>query len=250
MLMKCRKTIAWIVVVTIVTGAVSWDHPASAGFFTGTFQGKFTNPQLEGLRYDIDGNLVFEDNSGYAVYSGVGTNTLQWGDGPFDPPNASTVSFTGFSVVNAPSETEIPLGVFYYENGTSLVGTSIFGADFTIWLPEDASVVPLVAKMDILTTSNRGEPLFDADFLSFDKFPDTFHVFESESATAILYGRIVGDPEIELTRLEIQAGEGFVGAGAVPEPGTLSLLGCAALFLGGIRLRSRKVTDAKKSSCP
>lgn len=222
------------------TALASFAAPADAGVFTGTFEGVFTNPVPSGFEIDVDGSPLFFDNSATAVYSGVGTSILKWGSGDFAPPNESTVSFTGFDITNAPANTEIALGTFFFENGSSFVDTSIFGADFTISLSGGPAVNPLVSQVGILTTVNAGtDPFQDADFLSFNTFPNTFHVFEGDSATATLFGMIVGDPEIRLTRLELQSGGGFIGGPfvPVPEPSTFTIITSLVICLGLVRGR-------------
>ena len=68
-------------------------------------------------------------------------------------------------------------------------------------------------------------------------FPQTFNVFEDSTASAELFGKIVGDPQLVLTGIELnpdQSSNGFIGhgVGSVPDSGgTLALVGIALAAL-------------------
>jgi hypothetical protein len=201
------------------------------GDFTGTVNGVFSNPRLIGYSLSFPNIPEYRDNSATAVFNGVGSNRLEWGSKgsiTAPPPNINRVTFTGFSIVGVPAGTEIPLGIFEFENGTTSAGSEIFGADLTLTLGGDSTVVPLESSMNILTTLNTDfDPSFDADYLSFSSFSNTFHVFERDRASATLYGIFIGDLEIELTKLAFSEGGGFVAE--VPEPGALLMVAAAGV---------------------
>src|SRR5262245_8134670 len=56
--------------------------------YSGVVSGIFTNPVLSGEHINISGGFDFVDNTNTAVYSGTGTNQVQWGTFPVDqlPP--------------------------------------------------------------------------------------------------------------------------------------------------------------------
>jgi hypothetical protein len=221
--------------------------------YSGTVSGVFTNPVLTGAYIDLNHNPVFLDNTGSAVYSGVGTSTVQWGTSPspLPVPDFSRLIFTGNTVSNEPANTPFVLGTIAFLNGTSLTTSSIFGADLNLSFSGNGSVSAGVLKINIVATQNSGvDPYADADFIGFSSItpgpaiPTTFNVFEGKESTVTLIGSIVGDPQLTVSGLALPGDDpnGFLAEGqgsAAPEPGAglMMLAGLAVLAHVGFRTR-------------
>lgn len=208
--------------------------------YSGSISGVFTAPLLIGFDSD-NGVLVPVNNTpgfpgppvGAADYAGFGSNSILWGNGTF-PRNQLT--FTGADFTDISPGEVFHLGTITYTNGSAFVNTTIFGATLTLAATATdegnviVSVDPAVDQMGIIATVNYSfDARADADLLTFQAFSQTFNVFEGSTAIADVFGRIVGDPFLEITGIELapnQSQNGFIGNGVflVPEPATLSLL--------------------------
>lgn len=239
--------------VTVVGIALLWAPAALAGIMvSGQINAAFSNPVLAGENIALDGQRVFEDHSGTAVYSFVNNGSVAeviWGDDNGGAGSPSEVVFFGNTVSAMPIGQEFQLGTVTFNNGTSTVGTSIFGATLTLFVPQDPSVTPLTTNLQILTTRNHAPPIpfLDADYLTFPA-PTyvNFHVYEGAGATAIVWGRFVGDPELVITRLELapdQVGNGFLSE--APEPSSWILMGSGVLLFAAFRGLSRRGTSTR-----
>ena len=226
------------------------------GIHSGSISGTFSNAVLSGVVIDLDGStLIPVDNTTTAVDTGFGTNSITWGT-----PDPSSLSFTGKSFSGVAAGQVFDLGTITYFNGNSFRETLIFGATLalTVNSTQGGSIDPSVSSVDFLSTANHllpnGQPnptfkFQDADFLSFSAFPQTFNVFENSTASAELFGMIVGDPQLVLTRIELSPGQsnnGFIGHGVpsiADSGGTLALMGVglAALTAFGIRRRTAAI---------
>jgi PEP-CTERM motif len=235
-----------------VTGMTAQASP----LYSGSTQAAWSAPVLSGIDYDgATGVGTFVDETGVAAcnlsgcptqLNGYSPSTIAWGDEPAGGAiPTSTVTFTPASFAGVVANQMFELGTLTYLNGTSQ--DIIFGATLTVSLKLSAGepVQSLVIPLGIATTQNTGNVQQNADFLDFHTTtfntiqPVTFNVLEGATATAILYGKIVGDPQLSASSIVIAPGSeslGFIGNGvpAVPEPSTLLLMAggliCVAKF--------------------
>ena len=131
----------------------------------------------------------------------------------------------------------------------------IFGATLTLTalLTSSSAVVdPYVVQLGLVTTGNTGTAAQNADFIDFRNSlgttqPVTFNVLEGATATAILSGKIVGDPMLFATQITIAPGSqdaGFIGSGvplAIPEPSTWWLCLAGLALLKPLRIRAGRI---------
>ena len=213
---------------------------ASAGVLPAslTITGTFSNPVSSGNIIDAaTGAPTFYDNSSSVVVTGLGSNTLAWGSNTVTPPppTQSTLTFTGATITTPIFNTPFTLGTITFTNGTSALNSLIFGIDLTLGTA-DGSITPLTTRVGIVTTANTStDPAPNADFIGFDKFAATFNVFEGATASALLIGDLVGDPQFNLLDLELVPGNeanGFIGQGLpLPEPAPLALIALSLLAM-------------------
>lgn len=245
----------WVSSKTIVSAAICAALCATSvvdasPLYSGTITGTFTAPILSGNLIETDGSVSFLDNSAsqFLTYSGEGTPTFNWGnyDGgtPPLPPNVpdhSTLQFLGLDFTNRAPDEVFKLGTLTFTNGTSFVDTIVFGITLTIGVVDfNVAIDPAVTQVGILTTLNGDvDPFRDADFVSFDVLPLTFHVFEGATATADLFGYIHGDPQVVISGISLPPGQpGFLAP--VPEPGTYALILTGLALLGLVARRQRR----------
>ncbi len=215
---------------------------SAGGPFSGTVSGIFQNPVLTGNVVAIDGSLTPFDNTATAVTTGFASSNVTWGasttGGTF-----SHLLFLGDSFSNVAAGDTFHLGTIIFSNGTSDLNTLIFGAQLN--LSTGGVTDDHVSDLNIVTTANTGLSLArDADFIGFSDFASTFNVYEGRTASIELFGKIVGDPQLNFDFIQISAvtsGDGFIGhgVGSVPEASTwaLMLVGFGGL---GAALRSRR----------
>ena len=215
--------------------------------YSGSVSGIFTNPILSGNLIDVNGVNVFLDNTATAASSGAGTNAINWGRNsaalPVGTSPFSTARFVGANFTNVAPGTQFLLGYIYFTNGTSEMNSLIFGTTLTIGVTGNLSITPSTSNASIVTTSNTGiSPQRDADAIFFPSLGRSFNVFEGNTAVADVFGQIVGDPTLVLTRLALDPtlngpnAPGSIGNGAsdfVPEPSSWLLLasGLAPMIL-------------------
>ena len=224
---------------------------------SGQVYGLWSNPVLSGGLINVDRTVSAYDNRATAAWRANNED-------PPDPgslthgsalnrgasPGFSTAVFFGNDLLSVPQDVPVPLGTLTYLNGTSGLNSLIFGATLTLAVYQDPSVDPLAAEFGIHTTSNSGTcGACDADFISFDNISldRTMNVLEGYGATFIVSGMFVGDPQIQLTQIQLAPGQtgGFVGQGqpaAVPEPAPTFLLPAGLAALAGLGLRRRRAT--------
>ena len=217
------------------------------GTNSGSISGIFSDPVLSGYVILLDHSQLPLDNTTSAVYTGIGTNSITWGqDIGF---GVSSITFTGKSFSGVAPGQEFDLGTISFTNATNFNDTFIFGATLTLTVNSTVggSVDPGIAHLGFIATQNgTGSESADADFVTFDVFPVTFNVFEGQTATAELFGTIVGDPFLSVTGIQLNPGQennGFIGHGqpSVPDSsGTLGLMAIALAVLAMFGLPGQK----------
>ncbi len=257
--------------------ALSFGQAALAdSTYTGTVRGAWSSPQLTGAGIDpVTGVLTYYNNPNTAACNLAGClqaptlaapafgTSVVWGRGDQRLTNASiyssSVTFQGatFSDVEPVYPgvvgTVFELGRITYTNGTSQLGTGIYAATLTIDIGlagttdlVDTYQVPLT----IMSTANTGTAAQNADYLSFGSTfiqGISFNVYEGATATAIVYGRLIGDPVIQPVSIVIAPGSegaGFIGMGVpapIPEPSSYALMLSGLGVLACVRRRRRAI---------
>jgi hypothetical protein len=212
--------IAWMLAFSSVTSP----SPAAATepSYSGTITGVFDTPVLTGAFLDAGARRpVARDNTTTAGASGVATSSLTWGDTNGGTLAPSTLAFTGNSFSDVAPGQVFPLGTLSYFNGQNPPPSLIFG--LSMHLSAGDGIAPFTGPVDVVSTVNANlDRVADADVLVFSKFeiPSTLAAFEGTTVTAIVYGKIVGDSELEITGLSLAPGEashGCVAAGPFVE---------------------------------
>lgn len=209
---------------------------AHAGLFQGNSTGKFINPT--GLST--------------MVTTGVGTNLFTWGSGISNSP-PSSLEYTG-SAFNVDQNNPFVFGSLNYYNGTIASGTGANSISLSVILDFISPVGVLENfgyNLGLINTPNSSDPNSSADIVNFDNtvpsnffsaggvdytleflgfgtlsgggftISDSFRVFENDSASVDLIGRITSTPGI-----------------AVPEPSTPLLIGLGLLSFLWVRKKT------------
>ncbi|MBS1716181.1 MAG: choice-of-anchor K domain-containing protein [Armatimonadetes bacterium] len=206
--------------------------------YTGFVSGTFSDPELKGYGYNsqISGGYYWEDNTDTAVYTGFGTNAITWGTGTAVISH-SGITFTGATFDSVASGQEFELGTIEYLNGGTDPRTTIFGGilNLNITLTNGSTTIvdPLQVHYNSIGTINYEiDADADADFLNFDSLGIAFHVVEQQSDTAVVMGRIEGDPHFFIDSFQLSPDDqnGFLTT-AVPEPASIATFGLGLAFL-------------------
>jgi hypothetical protein len=215
----------------------------------------FSNPVLAGSIVNIPaaGQTTYMDDTATAVYTisnGPTVSSLQWGSFSAGETSQqfSELTLTGSSI---PSDVSTPfqLGTLTYTNGTSDIGTVIFGATLNFYDNTVSAASFLGSDQIIITTTSNvfgvpgGLANGDDDYINICGNQSNICATSIEAVeasqggagvTVNLFGTIVGDPMADIDFVQLAPGQdpltnGFLGSdpavGAqLPEPGSFSLL--------------------------
>jgi hypothetical protein len=200
-----RITIVGIALMLASSSVTSPTPAATVPSYSGTVTAMFDTPMLTGAFLDGGSRLpIARDNTRSAGVSGVATSSLTWGDSN----GGSTLVFTGNAFSDLVPGQVYPLGTLSYFNGQNTPASLVYG--LTMRLSAGDGVTPFAGPVDIVSTLNgKTDRVADADVLVFSKFeiPSMLAAFEGTAVTAIVYGRIVGDSELEVTSMSLAPGE-------------------------------------------
>jgi hypothetical protein len=260
--------------IAILLGLSQIGTPARADTLTGVF----SSPVLAGnlVNYPTYGTTSFADNTGTAVIGTAtpggalcaGANTLCWGTAPdLSIPASeqySQLTFVGSTAFNPNNPGIQSVGSITFLNGTSDLGSLIFGSNLSIY--DNGNLVG-VYNVIINTTSNQysgtgltpAQLAIDADYINIcgnqsNICASSIEAFEAgEGGTGLtvdLTGNLVGDPQLFLDGVNLDPSEsgctscGVVGSepglATTPEPSGLILMSTAAALFVGSWWRERR----------
>jgi hypothetical protein len=225
-------------VLAVLASPLMTSAARADSLYSGSVTGYFSNPVVTGNVVLIDGSNSFFDNTGTAATTGFDSSHVFWGNNP----GSSQLIFLGDTFSNIAPDQIFHIGTVIYTNGTSALESLIFGAQLHLIT---GVADEHVSNLSIVTTQNTGlSAARDSDFIGFSDFSPTFNVYEDQTSSIELFGSIIGDPMLDLDRIEISpvaAGAGFIGngIGGVPEP-TTWLLMIGGFFGLGAMFRTRR----------
>src|SRR3989454_10700271 len=197
--------VAWTLASSI---AIASTPEAPAPSYSGTITGFFDSPVLSGDFLQPRTRLpVSSDNTSTAVVSGIDTSSVTWGDNKGGTP-PSALTFPGRSLTGVVSGQVFPLGTLPFFNGTGLPASLIFGV--TMHLSAGGDITPFTGPVAMVPTQNANiDRVSDADSLFFSNFeiPSALGAFEGAAVTAIVYGKINADAQLEITSIGLAQGE-------------------------------------------
>lgn len=228
----------------------------------GTITAIWSNVVTSGyvLNDPAPGSLTLTDNTGTAVYSGVGTNTLTWGSNTGTSTQGtdySSLSFVGNTIpVNYGSP--FTVGTLTFTNGTSSLASLIFDATLsfyegTVFLGSDDVSINTTSNQYSGTSLTSAQLATDADYVnicgpfsticgvSIEAYENT-ETTSGSSYAADLTGYI---DDLILTGVTPANGAGTVGSepplSTVPEPSgaAAAVAGLAVLLTASFRQRRR-----------
>jgi len=251
--------------------------PAKADTLTGVF----SNPVLVGslLNYPTYGSTTYADDTNTAVIGTAtpggancgGGNVLCWGSGAgLGIPASQQFSklvFKGSTSFNGSSSQNQFVGTISYDNGTSTLGTVIFGATLSFYdngtpIGSDNVIISTTSNQLSGTGLTQKQLATDADYFNIcgndsNLCTSSIEAFEDseggEGLDVDLTGNLVGDPTLILNGVSQDASQagcttcGTIGtelplAAETPEPASLALVATGCLLLFGLAQRSMRTS--------
>lgn len=174
---------------------------------------------------------------GLAICTGIGTNSITWGNG-----TRSALSFTP-ARFDTPIGENFELGVLHFRNGLIYSGIlNEIALDVSTGSTDNSAAdnLKLHLRIAIVNTPNIGDPIADADYIFFKDHPEigTFSVLEGRETEVPILGRF-GSLILSGMGEVADPSAGYISSIPEPETNTLFVLGCISLIVA-MRTKFRK----------